>query len=541
MGLRWIAGARGAALPLVLGLVLGLVFGAGALVAGCGGAGGSTSGSEVFVQGAGEVFCEPAGDPGPESFTGSSLLVDHVVPSPEVMASVTTVPALAVAAVQMAALAGDTLGLYGGSRSKVTSNKEAQLAFLQQNLDKAKAFCAALNADPTLKWSGGDQVTPDQLAAYFAELTPLLLTRDIRVTNHGYRDGGPTPRQSILQAGQLVLVDRYGVPRTRCECGNPLIPPKAVTAKPKYTGSPWPNFNPGTVVVIQSTTVIIDVFVLIDVLTGQTFTRPAGTSGGNDTEGATGTTVTTALGTTTTIEAVTTTTAGTSTSTTTGSTVPGLSHGPLSGTAIGWFGEGDASAVNGSSGRQKGTVTYPQGVIGQAFGFDGSSYVEVPDGPDLTLGSGDFTIALWVYFDVVAGRDPFISHDEGGGQYNKWTFWYDKQGHDRMKGQGALRFHVNIANQATTDVIAAAWDPQPAAWYHVAVTRAQGIFRLYLNGAVVESQASDIVIPDPAAPLAIGRAEAFFHTGRIDEVQLWHKALSDADIQATYLAGMQGQ
>jgi hypothetical protein len=40
----------------------------------------------------------------------------------------------------------------------------------------------------------------------------VILQRDTRVTNHGFRNGRATPTQSILQAGTAVLVDEYGVP-----------------------------------------------------------------------------------------------------------------------------------------------------------------------------------------------------------------------------------------------------------------------------------------------------------------------------------------
>jgi hypothetical protein len=274
---------------------------------GGGGEGTTEAGSgEVFVQSAGEIFLEPAGEAGPESFAGTALLVDHAVSSPTSMPPITPPSTLPGMPVQIASYSGGTPGLYGGSRSKLIADKDAQLKFLQENLGKAAAFVAALNADPTLRWSGGTQVTVEQLAAYFAELTPVLLTRDIRVTNHGFRDGKPTPRQSVLQAGQYVLVDIFGVPRARCECGNPLRPPIAVATKPKYTGTPWPSFDPSTVIVIQQTTIIIETFVLIDVETGQTFERPKGSSGAQDAERTTTTTM--PATTTTTMPATTTTT-----------------------------------------------------------------------------------------------------------------------------------------------------------------------------------------------------------------------------------------
>jgi hypothetical protein len=254
------------------------------------------------VQGEGDILLEPAGSAGPESFAGEV----HVVRGPTTTFSLpartsTTQSPTTLAPGQVAAWSGGTPGLYGGSRNKAKCDKELQLRFLEQNPAKAAAFCAALNSDPTLRWSGGNKVVPDQLRAYFAELTPMVLTRDTRVTNHGFRNGYPTPRQSVLQAGQGVLVDRYGVPRVRCECGNPLNPPQPVKTAPKYTGPKWTNFDPTTIIIIQQTTVIIDIFVVVDVDTGDSFNRPAGSTGEKDTpRGLTTSTVTSTTETSTT-------------------------------------------------------------------------------------------------------------------------------------------------------------------------------------------------------------------------------------------------
>jgi hypothetical protein len=253
-----------------------------AVAGAAGGAGGD--GGEILVQQEGDILLEPSGTAGPESFTGEV----NVVPGPTTTFSLpartsTTQSPTTLAPGQVAAWSGGTPGLYGGSRNKAKCDKELQLRFLEQNPIKAAAFCSALNSDPTLRWSGGNKVMPLQLRDYFAELTPMVLTRDTRVTNHGFRNGLPTPRQSVLQAGQGVLVDRYGVPRVRCECGNPLNPPQPVKTTPNYTGPRWQNFDPATIIIIQQTTVIIDTFVLVDVETGETFDRPAGSTGEQDT------------------------------------------------------------------------------------------------------------------------------------------------------------------------------------------------------------------------------------------------------------------
>ena len=238
-----------------------------------------------FTQAEGEIFLESAASEGPDSFAGEVFL-DQVATS---IATTTTVPTpttsapAAPAPQTVNAIVGDTPALYGGSSDRAVCDKDAQLVFLQQNVDKAAAFVAAINSDPNLMWSGGMSLTVAQLPEYFAELTPIVLTRDTRVTNHGYRDGEFTSRQVVLQAGSAVLVDIYGVPRARCLCGNPLTPPRPVSVAPVYTGPAWPDFSPDTIIVVNQTTVIIEVFVLVDIVTGDEFIRPAGSDGSADT------------------------------------------------------------------------------------------------------------------------------------------------------------------------------------------------------------------------------------------------------------------
>jgi hypothetical protein len=247
-----------------------------------------------FTQAQGEVFLEPANAVGPEPFTED---VETTEVDPDQIAtastttttgststtappSTTTTPAPGVAAIPTQV--GSTPGLYGGTQNSSRCDPQQLEAFLQANPDKAAAWVAALNSDPTLEWAGGNSLTVADVGAYIDELTPITLITDTRVTNYGYRNGQPTPRQAVLQAGTAVLVDKFGVPRAKCNCGNPLTTPTAVAGTVTYTGNRWPTFAPTTVVVIQETTVIIDVFVLVNIQTGGLFTRPAATTGTED-------------------------------------------------------------------------------------------------------------------------------------------------------------------------------------------------------------------------------------------------------------------
>jgi hypothetical protein len=119
---------------------------------------------------------------------------------------------------------GASPGLYGGSGDNGVCAPEQLVAFLRSQPAKAGAWVAALNSDSTLRWSGGDSLDVGDIPAYVGELKPAFLTADTRVTNHGFKGGRATPRQSLLERGTAVLVDMDGAPRVRCICGNPLHP-----------------------------------------------------------------------------------------------------------------------------------------------------------------------------------------------------------------------------------------------------------------------------------------------------------------------------
>src|SRR5262249_1858198 len=136
----------------------------------------------------------------------------------------------------------------------------------------------ALQADPAKNRAYAAQtgVQPAAVPAYLRSLTPVTLRVDTRVTNHGYRDGGATSFQSVLQAGTPVLLDAHGVPRARCICGNPLTPPVAQRATPRLTGDHWAAYRPSTTVMVLPAPTTVNVFVIYDSDRGGWFHRHRG-------------------------------------------------------------------------------------------------------------------------------------------------------------------------------------------------------------------------------------------------------------------------
>lgn len=217
-----------------------------------------------------EIFLDQASAVGRSPFTASVM---NPTPAPAVTATpltpATSPPGPGTGPPVITSTPATTPGLYGGTRQVATCDKQKLISFLGANPDKGRA------------WAQVEGITPDQIPAYVNGLTSVILRGDTRVTNHGFENGQATEYQSVLQAGTGVMVDRFGVPRVRCYCGNPLTPPIPVV--PAYTGTPWPAFSPATVVVVQPAPQPITVIVIIDVIDGSTIARTMGASESKDT------------------------------------------------------------------------------------------------------------------------------------------------------------------------------------------------------------------------------------------------------------------
>lgn len=223
-----------------------------------------------------EVFLEPVSYTPQDPFTNSVDIHNVNASTTATTAPVipTTAPARPSAPAPARGVAGAWPGLYGGTRDRATCDAGKLVAFLEANPEKARA------------WAGVVGVPAGQIETYMKTLTPVILQRDTRVTNHGFRNGQATPTQSILQAGTAVFVDEYGVPRVKCNCGNPLSEPQALSATPRYTGTKWPTFSPANVLRV-TTDIKVKVFILVDVDGGKPISRPPGTTGDEDTDIAT--------------------------------------------------------------------------------------------------------------------------------------------------------------------------------------------------------------------------------------------------------------
>jgi hypothetical protein len=205
-----------------------------------------------------------------------------------------------------------------------------------------------------------------------------------------------------------------------------------------------------------------------------------------------------------------------------------------------WRGEGDATdSIGNHHGMFVNNAVFAPGKVGRAFSFNGiDNLVAVPDSNDWTLGNNDFSLDMWVNFNHIQSRTAFVGHDEGGGSTNKWIFWYDELGDDNNP-LPALRFHINPSSDIR-DPIFAKWTPIVGQWYHLAITRNDSLYALYIDGNQVATSVNTSEVANAAAPLTIGASEGFFFNGLIDEIHFFSRGLSSNEIRMIFNTGSEG-
>lgn len=162
---------------------------------------------------------------------------------------------------------GATPGVYGATGEGEVCDPGLLASLLQANPRVAEGWATVVG------------VPVEDVPEFVSDLTPVVLLEDTLVTNAGWHNGKIVPRQSVLQRGTTVMVDRHGSPTVRCLSGSPLRPPQPVPAAPTFEGEAWAGFGRGHLEEIAPSAVEVPEFLLIDVQTGEPIRRTPGLSG----------------------------------------------------------------------------------------------------------------------------------------------------------------------------------------------------------------------------------------------------------------------
>lgn len=176
-----------------------------------------------------------------------------------------------------------------------------------------------------------------------------------------------------------------------------------------------------------------------------------------------------------------------------------------------------------------GAGEYEDGYVGGAFHLDGAaSFIAIADHSDLDFGTGDMSVSGWFYSDDNPSTYEFILNKRAATQ--GWVLYTDPTDSDK------LRFRIEDNGEGKEAVSNAAI--VSGSWQHFVCVLKSNVAYLYLN-TILQTTTGTLAgdnDTDNAVPLYLGIQSGvnFPFDGLIDEVRLYNKALSQAEVTFLY-------
>jgi len=125
-----------------------------------------------------------------------------------------------------------------------------------------------------------------------------------------------------------------------------------------------------------------------------------------------------------------------------------------------------------------------------SMAFDGTTdYVVEPTNTNFGYGTGDFTIEFWLYLNTTSVDQTIVSNLSSASSVNPHIYY--------LNGT-AIVYYTNSDNRITGSAL------NTSTWYHVAVCRASGSTKMFINGTQAGSTYTDSNNYGTTAPLGIG-------------------------------------
>lgn len=224
-----------------------------------------------------------------------------------------------------------------------------------------------------------------------------------------------------------------------------------------------------------------------------------------------------------------------------GSNAPGPAL--LSGMVGWWKADGTTvDSINADNGafQPVGSDSYAPGEVNQAFNFNGSDFVQVPNTPNLQF-TNQMTVECWANVRAYNGSPTMEVVSklwDFSAQQDAWSLGFSPT-------TQTVHFNLNSSNNAGGTQIVSTVPIPTNQWVHLAATVDGANVNLYINGALAATESWTQGIFPGNEPMTIGctwdtAAESFFN-GQIDEVSLYTRALTPCEIADIYNAGHAGK
>jgi hypothetical protein len=182
---------------------------------------------------------------------------------------------------------------------------------------------------------------------------------------------------------------------------------------------------------------------------------------------------------------------------------------------------------SGNTGTISGAAWTTGGRFGNALSFDGvNDWVTIADAASVDLTSG-MTIEAWVYPTALSGWRTVVLKEATSPNGLAYSLYANDNVPTRPAGYVNRGAGGDVPVRGVVPLVLNTWS-------HLAVTYGGGSFRLYVNGTQVGTVALTGNIRTSTGALRIGGNSVWqeWFAGRIDEVRIYNRALTAAEISA---------
>lgn len=164
-------------------------------------------------------------------------------------------------------------------------------------------------------------------------------------------------------------------------------------------------------------------------------------------------------------------------------------------------------------GAQLSTAVTKYGTASMSFSGSSQLLTMLASTPLLAFGTGDFTVEFWVNFNSTTGRQDIMWLAVTGSVDDRMGIIWNLTA-------GNLTYYIS---PTVANAINAAWTPSAGIWYHIALSRASGSSKLFINGVQTGSTYTDTRNYNVPYSLYVGQdsgAASSYFNGYLDDVRI---------------------
>ena len=162
-----------------------------------------------------------------------------------------------------------------------------------------------------------------------------------------------------------------------------------------------------------------------------------------------------------------------------------------------------------------------------SMSFDGTGdYLSIPNNALWALGTGDFTIEFWVYFNAFPSATWMVQLSQYVDTNNRVSIFFG----NNATNENGLVFKVVTSSTVykavendSASITMASLGYSTSTWYHVAITRSGSTIKGFINGTQKCTTTTSATFPTLAAPLLIGSFNTtpqLTHNGYVDDLRI---------------------